>query len=235
MDKDFQTSFIPKRPIVEKRATGSRPISLFTILALLVFFAVIILIAGLYFYKAALAKSITDKQASLEASKNSFEPSKITDLENLSRRLRASSEVLSQHVTVSPIFAALSALTMKSVSYTSFDYSLGTDTDPRITVKMGGIAQGYRSVALQSDLYAKNKNIIDPVFSNLNLDDKGNVSFELDFSVDPSFVNYKQNLADAGASPAAAPAASVPAATPAGDAGAAAPTEGVPDASQFGN
>jgi hypothetical protein len=59
---------------------------------------------------------------------------------------------------------------------------------------MTGLAVGYSSVALQSDLFAKNKNLIDPVFSNLVLDEKGNVIFDLEFSVDPSFVDYKQML-----------------------------------------
>ena len=53
---------------------------------------------------------------------------------------------------------------------------------------MSGLAIGYRSVALQSDLFAQNKNLIDPVFSNLTLDDKGNVLFDLEFSVDPSLL-----------------------------------------------
>jgi hypothetical protein len=51
---------------------------------------------------------------------------------------------------------------------------------------------GYRSIALQSDLFTQNKNLIDPVFSNLTLDNSGNVLFDLEFLVDPSFVNYKQ-------------------------------------------
>ena len=49
-------------------------------------------------------------------------------------------------------------------------------------------------LALQSDLFTQNKNLIDPVFSNLALDDRGNVVFDLEFSVDPSFVDYKQVL-----------------------------------------
>ena len=61
-------------------------------------------------------------------------------------------------------------------------------------VKTSGIAVGYKSVALQSDLFTKNKNLIDPVFSNLSLDNSGNVVFDLEFSVDPSLVNYKTML-----------------------------------------
>ena len=62
---------------------------------------------------------------------------------------------------------------------------------------MSGQAIGYRSIALQSDLFTtrdEGKNFIDPVFSNLTLDAKGNVLFDLEFSVDPSFVDYKQML-----------------------------------------
>jgi len=62
---------------------------------------------------------------------------------------------------------------------------------------MNGVAVGYRSIALQSDLFSTKdigKNFIEPVFSNLTLDDKGNVIFDLEFSVDPSFVDYKQML-----------------------------------------
>jgi len=83
---------------------------------------------------------------------------------------------------------------MKTVRYTKFSYILENDKKAKVTVKMSGIAVGYKSVALQSDLFAKNKNIIDPIFSNLTLDNSGNVLFDLEFLVDPSFVDYKQAL-----------------------------------------
>jgi hypothetical protein len=86
---------------------------------------------------------------------------------------------------------------MKTVRYTKFSYVLGTDKKAQIIIQMSGQAVDYRSVALQSDLFNTKdeaKNFINPVFSNLTLDDKGNVLFDLQFSVDPSFVNYKQTL-----------------------------------------
>ena len=66
--------------------------------------------------------------------------------------------------------------------------------NPQIKVQMSGQAIGYRSIALQSDLFAKKKYFQEPVFSNLSLDEKGNVVFDLDFSVDPNFVEYNQAL-----------------------------------------
>ena len=130
----------------------------------------------------------------LNLAKNRFEPAKIKELQVLDKRINSSNEILAQHIAVTPIFQALQLLTMKTVRYTKFNYSLGDGKDPKIIVKMSGQALGYSSVALQSDLFAKNQNLIDPVFSNLSLDDKGNVIFDLEFLVDPSFVDYKQTL-----------------------------------------
>lgn len=194
MEPNFQTSFIPKKPIVEERTNIPRSVSFFTIISLLVLFTVLLSSIGLYFYKGVLVKNIMQMENDLNLAKNRFEPSKITELQLLDKRLRASSEILSHHIAVTPIFQALQELTMKTVRYTSFSYTMGEGKNAKILVKMGGLAIGYRSIALQSDLFAKNKNLLDPVFSNLTLDDKGNVLFDLEFLVDPSFVDYKQLL-----------------------------------------
>jgi hypothetical protein len=204
MEPNFQTSFIPKAPMVEKRTTPSRPTSLLTIISIFIFFAVVIAAGGLYFYKGIIEKNIQNMNSELVLAQNSFEPSEITQLQVLDKRLRAANTILTNHVDISPIFNTLQALTMKTVRYTKFSYSIGDNNN--IDVKMSGQAVGYRSIALQSDLFGTNKSLIDPVFSNLSLDDKGNVIFDLDFSVDPSFVNYKQVLlTESNNSPSASP------------------------------
>src|ERR1035437_1470039 len=194
MEPNFQTSFIPKKPIVDERVPMARPVGVLLIASVFILFTVLLATGGLYFYKGVVAKNIADQQANLTLAQNRFEPSKITELQTLDKRLRASTEILSKHITITPIFIMLQDLTMKSVRYTKFSYDIGTGQNTTVDVKMSGQAIGYRSVALQSDLFAQNKNIIDPVFSNLTLDSSGNVVFDLEFSVDPSFVNYKQTL-----------------------------------------
>ena len=194
MDQNFQTSFIPQKPIVKERAISARPISFLLIASLFILFAVLLATGGLYFYKTIVINDIAKMEENLTRAKNRFEPSKITELQTLDKRLRASSEILSKHITVTPIFSALEQLTMKTVRYTKFSYEFGADKNITIHIKMSGQAIGYRSIALQSDLFAKNKNLIDPIFSNLTLDNSGNVLFDLDFSVDPGFVNYQQTL-----------------------------------------
>ena len=194
MEPNFQTSFIPKKSMIEERAVVTRSVSFFTILSIFILFAVLLASIAIYFYKGILLKNITQMENTLNLAKNRFEPSKITELQILDKRLIASSEILSQHIAISPIFQALEVLTMKTVRYTKFSYQLGDSKDIKVMVKTSGIAVGYKSVALQSDLFTKNKNLIDPVFSNLSLDNSGNVVFDLEFSVDPSLVNYKTML-----------------------------------------
>lgn len=205
MEPNFHTSFIPKKPVVQERVAPVRFIGFFSIVAIFILFSALLFTLGLYFYKGVLIKNIADMVNTLNLAKDRFEPSKITEFQILDKRLQASSEILSRHIVATPIFEALSLITMKTVRYTKFSYDLGSASasqnadqkNNKVSVKMSGIAIGYRSIALQADLFNTKdigKNFIDPVFSNLTLDDKGNVLFDLQFSVDPSFVDYKQTL-----------------------------------------
>lgn len=196
MDQNFQTSFIPKKPIVEDRPRSGKPVGFILVISVLIFLSMVASAGGVYFYKSIVTKNIADMENNLNIAKNRFEPSKITQLQVLDKRLKASNEILAKHIAVSPIFKALSEITMKSVRYTKFGYDVGSSKEARIVIKLSGQASRYSSVALQSDLFKKNKNLIDPVFSNLALDDKGNVLFDLEFSVDPHFVDYKQTVED---------------------------------------
>jgi hypothetical protein len=200
MEPNFQTSFIPKKPMITESVVSTRPAGIFIIISIFVLFTALLATGGLYFYKLSIIKTVTEKETQLDIAKNSFEPSKITQLKVLDKRLNAASEILSHHIVITPIFKALSLITMKTVRYTKFSYNFADSADGKssvVNIKMSGQAVGYRSIALQSDLFNTKdeaKNFIDPIFSNLTLDNKGNVLFDLEFSVDPSFVDYKQML-----------------------------------------
>lgn len=194
MEQNFQTSFIPKKPIIEERAVVARPVSFFLVISIFILSTVLVVTAGLYFYSRATGKNITVLKDNLDKAKNRFEPTRINQLQILDKRLKASTEILSKHIAISPIFEALQAITMKTVKFTKFNYSMAEDSAGKLMVQMSGVAVGYRSVALQSDLFTKFKYFIDPIFSNLSLDNSGNVLFDLEFSVDPTFVNYKNVL-----------------------------------------
>jgi len=191
MEQNFQTSFIPKKSMIQEPITSKRSVGVLLIISIIIFATMAGVSGFVYLYGSTLDKNIAQMQIDLSKAKNRFEASEITKLKTLDKRLQASSEVLSKHIAISPIFEALSSLTLKTVRYTRFSYDFG---DNKVQIKMSGQAVGYRSVALQSDMLTKNKSLINPVFSNLSLDDKGNILFELQFSVDPSFVDYENFL-----------------------------------------
>jgi hypothetical protein len=208
MDQNFQTSFIPKKPIVEERVTSARPVGVLLLGSIFILFVVLLGTGGIYFYKINLNNNLTSMQTSLNNYKTNFEPSEITQLQVLDKRLQSATDILNNHIAISPVFAELENITMHTVRFTKFSYgatdasnstttvaATTTSTNPNtIDIQMSGIATDYRSVALQSDLFNQDKNFINPVFSNLTLDINGNVLFDLEFSVPLSFVNYKQSL-----------------------------------------
>jgi hypothetical protein len=188
---DFQTSFIPKKPLAEERAPAPvRRNGLLSLISTILFFATLAAAGGVYLYQVSLNNQVKSLSASLDIAKNEFEPSLIDTLQTLDKRLTASGQVLANHVTVSPIFLSLENLTLKSVRFTKFNYEIPTDTKV-MTVKMSGTARSYTSIALQSDQLGQNKYFQDVVFSNLQLDAAGNVNFDLAFTIDPAFLNYK--------------------------------------------
>ncbi len=210
MDQNFQTSFIPKKPLTPEAPVRSRSVSLLAILSIFILLAVVLSSGGVYLYKKSLETQIADKAKALQVARKRLESTQIDRLQELDKRLNSSTQILGNHIAVSNIFSALQENTLKSIRYTKFSYSMGDKPGANIYIKMSGQASGllgYKSIALEADLFNKNKNIIDPIFSNLSLDNKGNVIFDLEFFVNPNFVNYKQILANNA--PANAPASEI--------------------------
>lgn len=194
---NFQTSFIPKKPLAEERVPVARHTSIFAFIATLIFFGALAAAAAMYFYKASLTKNIATMNSQLIAARNSFEPSLITTLQVLDRRITDANQLLNNHVVVSPIFAALEVNTLKSVQFTKFSYTTPADPSAPITVRMSGKARDYSAIALESDQLAMNKNIHNSIFSNLALDQQtGTVSFDLVFTVDADLVRFANHLDD---------------------------------------
>lgn len=195
MDKEFQTSFIPKKPLVEEKAPRSRKVSLFNFLATLIFFASLAAAAGMYFYKSSLEASIEKKQADLERAQAAFEPEAINELVTLDRRLETSLELLDKHLAVSPIFDLLSDVTLTTVQFTDFKFSVPEKSGDDITVELLGVAPGYKTVGLEEEAFAGNRYIKNPVFSDLTLGTRGQVTFNVEFSVDPALLEYNGTTA----------------------------------------
>lgn len=186
----FQTSFIPKKPLVEEKAPRSHKVSLFNFLATLVFFASLAAAGGMYFYKSTLESGIEKKQADLERAQAAFDPGTIQELITLDRRINTSMELLDKHMIISPIFDLLSDSTLTTVQFTDFKFETPDATSDEIKVELIGVAPGYKTIGLEEEAFAKNQYIKNPVFSNLTLGTKGQVTFNVTFTVDPALLEY---------------------------------------------
>jgi len=189
MEKEFQTSFMPKKPAVEERVRPERSIGLLTLVSIIVFFVSLLIAGGLYGYKIMLVKNVAGLKSDLDRAKAAFEPSVLNNIQKLEKKINASKEILSNHVLISPVFDILSQTTLKTVRYTKFSY---VPAQGKYNILLSGQARSYRSVASQADVLGKDKNISNPIFSNLKLDNLGNVNFDLSFSVDRSILTLQQ-------------------------------------------
>ena len=198
MDKNFQTSFIPKKPLAEPTVIKQKvSLGIFGFAGILVFVISTALAAGLYFYNARLVQDLADKQDQLNAARNSLESPLIDSAKTLGRRITDANEILSNHIIVSPIFQALQLNTLKSIQFNHFSYKISEDPTAQVSINMTGIARNYTSIALESDQLAKNKDIQNPIFSGLALDNQtGNVTFALQFTVSPDLVNFTKHVGD---------------------------------------
>jgi len=196
MDKEFQTSFVPKKTIAPREAKKA-PSSIggvVNMVALVVFIASILGAGGAYFYRTSLEEKVAEYKVSLERARSAFEPSLITELQSLDKRMMAATEILENHIAVSPIFELLGEITLPTVRYSDFSYEFNPENENLVDVKLTGEARGYNFIALQADLFGDNKFIRNPIFSDFSLDQLGNVDFTLTFSVDRTLVLYESFL-----------------------------------------
>ena len=196
MEQEFQTSFIPKKPIAEERVVKKASFNFANFLGILIFLVALISAGGVYLWKATLNKKVADAKQSLKLAQDKFEIQSVQDLQTLDKRLTSGNELLENHIIMAPIFAALQQMTLQSVRFTKFAYSLSSvgNSAKTMDVKMSGAARTYNALAVQADILGKNKYFRDPIFSNLSLDDKGNILFDVQFTLDPIFLSYLENL-----------------------------------------
>ena len=197
MENTFQTSFIPKRPLVEEQETIRPKESSAGIIGLIgwiLFFASIASVAGAYLYRDYLVRSKAQGEAALARERQNFEPELVSDMQRLDLRLTAGEQLLSRHVVMAPVFKLLEDVTLQSIRFTNFTYQI-TDSGT-LSILLSGEANSYSSIALQSAELVKNPTMKNPLFSNLALDDeRGIVTFDLQFSVDSNYLLYQNVLA----------------------------------------
>lgn len=192
METKFQSSFIPRGPMAPVSAAtfqrNNKKGGLFGFLAFLIFTLSLIITVGVYAYEKYQVSHIAKMGQELEAARQSLEADALNQVMRLNSRIESAQKIVDSHTAMSPLYDFLEANTVKSVRFTDFKYE---DTAEGIKVKLGGDARGYSALALQAQLFNKTKYVRNPVFTDLHLDEKGNVKFSFTADIDKALISYK--------------------------------------------
>jgi len=200
METKFQTSFIPKKPILAQTSVvhSRSTISLFNMFSILIF---ILSLAGAGFvvaYQNYLNKTQRQYEQTLQANENQFNPTLIATLQRASNKINTANQLLSKHLAVSQVLAIIAALTAQNITFNSFSYNAPSAANGLATISMRGLASSFSDIAFQSDIfgsaikYGTNTKVVTPVLSNLGLGQNGGVTFTFTAGIDPSDILYSK-------------------------------------------
>ncbi|HEY4493080.1 MAG TPA: hypothetical protein VJB98_00440 [Candidatus Paceibacterota bacterium] len=188
----IRTSFIPKTSL-SARPPRKEGLGFFTFLSLTVLVVSLLGWLAAYSYNSLVAKKVSELETFLTRARESFDPALLKVFENLERRLTTAENLLEAHSSVGKLFDVLNERTLKSVRYTYFSY---VNNGTAAAVKMSGEAIDFPSVALQALEYSKDDKLINPIFSNLGVeevsDTANRVTFDVSFNIDPALVMYTE-------------------------------------------
>ncbi len=200
MENNLKTSFIPKIPVGIARAPMKvkEPFNLLYFIGTTLFILSVVVSLGFLIGKNILANMIGKQKAELTTKTSLFDHTLTEELSNLKTRMDSGEMLLKNHVALSSLFNVLQKDTLKTIQLKDFVY--GVTADNR-TVALKGEARNYAGLALQADSLTKEKNMQNPVFSDITLDDHGNVTFSFKATVLPPMISYEQKLSTVSPGP----------------------------------
>jgi len=199
---EIKTSFIPKKSLgPAPTKAGSRPVGLLMLLAILLFVTAALVHGGAFLYEKQIELSIKGKQEQLKKAEAAFDPGLLELLDRLASKIDIiqgsqgsnGGGLLGRHVTLIPLFGYLESTTLPTVRFKNLQYNLQSDGTAKI--KMSGLARDYSSVALQSAEYTRRdapQYFREIVFTDLNLDPLGSVTFNFSATVVPELLSYHE-------------------------------------------
>ena len=194
MEPRFQTSFIPKKSIIEAAKLRSSPSpsrNIYSMAATAIFALTLIACLGLFFYKNLLSNQIAQDDKELNLARVAFQVETIQDLVDANSRIIAIKGLLNKHVVTSELLTLLQSLTVKNVRFTDFLYNNKNNV---INLSMDVEGKTYNALAMQSDIFSKNEFVKEESFSDFSLDINGNVKSKFSGKLDSKLVSYKKAI-----------------------------------------
>ncbi|MBM2817461.1 MAG: hypothetical protein HW401_51 [Parcubacteria group bacterium] len=194
MEGKFQTSFIPKKPVVSAARARGSGMSLFMVVSIFLFI-VSLALAGLVFGGQRYLKTELEKEkASFSKAQEDFDSVTVETLVKLDNRIESGKKILGKHIAILPIFDFLESKTLRNVRFNNVEISFLENGGAKINMK--GEAKNFSAVALQSDVFAESKELKNPLISDIDLSLSGAVTFNFTGEVNPSAILYKNTIAN---------------------------------------
>ncbi|MBC8464831.1 MAG: hypothetical protein H8D63_00445 [Parcubacteria group bacterium] len=181
------TSFIPKQSGPEKRKRRTSGLRFLVVIGGIVFIGSLAAAGGVYGYEQFLKNQIEQMRASLEHNQSTLSTKDIGEWKRLDDRIMTLEDILGRHVAFSYFFDILGDATLQNVRFSNFGYEF---SEGGAIITLSGESPDYSTVDSQSDIFGRHEVIQDPIFADLSLDDKGNVSFSATFFVDENVISY---------------------------------------------
>ena len=200
METKFQTSFIPKKPLNQTGSDAPVKQQNTSILLLIGIFAFVISIlaaGGSYGWQVYLSSQQSQYQQSLVSLENNFKIDQIILLKQTAAKIDLANQILSNHIALSQIFAAISQLTASNVRFTDLDVEAPMDKTKGMSITMNGYAPSYDALAFQSDELGHLEDlglrdiVINPVISNPLQNQNSTISFQLSADVATTSMLYR--------------------------------------------
>lgn len=194
MEPKFQTSFIPKKPIVSGQGSGIKVVrsaNIFSLIATIFFIVTVIISGALFVYKRVLLDDIEKAKLAVDNADKAIQSTLIKDLIDTNSRIVATKNLLDKHIAVSKLLSKLESLTIKKVRFTELSYK-NQETGSVLLIKAE--AQNYNALAQQENAYSTSDFLVNPQFSNFILTDNGGITVDFTSNINPSTISYKESL-----------------------------------------
>lgn len=189
----FTTSFIPKKPLTPTVSGYKSSSNYLTIICVAIFLGTLAFGGGVFVYKLSVEREIVYQLDQLQKAKSEFDVNFIKEATRLNTKIAAVKTLIDKHQAPSAVFGLLQETTLETVRFNNFKYS--TDKSKgTITIDASGVGLGYPSIVLQSDEFGKTGALKDVVFSSVQPNENGLVSFSFKSGIDPSLVLYRKTL-----------------------------------------
>lgn len=160
-------------------------------LAWTIFSLSVILAIGVFGYRYYLKYSIDKMATDLETARTNLQSEMILELTRLDNRIISTNTLVSKHRVITPFFAFLQGSTAQTVRFSDLSLLMG---DSIAELDLKGEARGYDALAFQAEVFNESKHFANSIFSDLELNERGDVIFSFKGTINPELVSYSSQL-----------------------------------------